>query len=107
MIELSVRFTSDEKDQTSPIAVNLFRPDAGVATPLAPFTPPLDDGVLKELRWYPEVFPTWPTGLDYDRAERIKSQLEDWDRALLKSIIGGDEAPGSGNNSWTRPATAC
>lgn len=30
MNELSVRFTPDEKDPVSPIAVNLFRPDAGV-----------------------------------------------------------------------------
>ncbi len=38
-LELSVRFTSDEKDPASAIQVSLFRPDTGVSTPPAPFTP--------------------------------------------------------------------
>ena len=29
MIELSIHFTSDEKDEASPINVRLFRPDTG------------------------------------------------------------------------------
>ena len=44
MLELSVRFTSDEKDEASPISVSLFRPDTGTATNPAPFAPPLNDG---------------------------------------------------------------
>ena len=51
-----------------------------------PFEPPLDDAVLDDLRWYLETFSTWPTGPDYERAERIKSQMEDWGRALLESV---------------------
>jgi len=93
MIELSVRFTSDEQDEHSPILVSLFRPDTGTATGPAPFQPPLDDAQLADLRWYLEVFASWPTGPDYERAERIQASLEEWGRALLKSVIGGDEAP--------------
>jgi hypothetical protein len=93
MLELSVRFTSDEKDETSPIGVSLSRPDTGTATNPVPFAPPLDDANLADLRWYLEVFSGWPTGPDYKRAERIEAGLEDWGRALLKSVIGGDDAP--------------
>ncbi len=92
MIELSIRFTSDEKDETSLISVSLFRPDTGVSTDLAPFDPPLDDDVLAELRWYLEIFAVWPTGPDYGRAELIKPQLEGWGRALLESVIAGPKA---------------
>jgi hypothetical protein len=49
-IELSLRYSSDEKSENSPIAVSLFRPDTGASTPPAPFTPPLDEQVLGELR---------------------------------------------------------
>jgi hypothetical protein len=73
MIELSIRFTSDEKDPGSPIHASLFRPDSGTATDPAPFTPPLDDPELKEIRWYLETFSVWPTGPDYERARRIES----------------------------------
>ncbi len=92
MTELSIRFTSDEKDETSPINVSLFRPDTGVSTDPAPFTPPLDDDVLADLRWYLEIFAGWPTGPDYARAERTKSQLEGWGRALRDSVIAETEA---------------
>src|SRR6266487_1163998 len=91
-LELSLRFTSDEKDENSPISVSLFRPDAGTMTPPALFEPPLDDAKLDDLRWYLEVFSTWPTGPDYERAEGIEAQLEQWGRALLNSVIGVGEA---------------
>jgi len=50
VIELSIHFTSDEKDETSPISVRLFRADTGNWTSDVPFTPPLDDAELAELR---------------------------------------------------------
>ncbi|MFQ5596374.1 MAG: hypothetical protein ACE5IY_24420, partial [bacterium] len=76
----------------SPITVSLFRPDAGTATEPAPFQPPLDDPDLADLRWYLEIFSTWPTGPDYERAERIEAKLEDWGRALLESITSDRDA---------------
>ncbi|MCG3155988.1 MAG: Photosystem I assembly protein Ycf3 [bacterium] len=87
MLELSLRFQSDEKDQDSPIGVSLFRPDSGNSTQLAEFEPPLDDAVLADLRWYLETFSIWPTGPDYIRANNIEAKLEDWGRNLLDSII--------------------
>lgn len=88
--ELSVRFAADNDD--APLTVSLFRPDSGASTPPAPFTPPLDDAVLADIRWYLEVFSGWPTGPDYDRAERIEAQLEDWGRALLTGITADRDA---------------
>ncbi|MCB0166363.1 MAG: CHAT domain-containing protein, partial [Anaerolineae bacterium] len=89
MLELSVRFTA--ADDAAPLSVSLFRPDTGVAADPAPFTPPLDDPELADLRWYLEIFSTWPTGPDYQRAERIQSRLDEWGRALRTSIMAGGE----------------
>ena len=92
-VELSVRFTvADEKAEDSPVSVSLFRQDIGVSTNPASFTPPLDDAILKEIRWYLEVFSGWPTGPDYERAERIEAALEDWGRALRDSVIAEPKA---------------
>src|SRR5262245_14646083 len=92
MLELSVRFTSNEIIEDSPIQVSLFRVDNGVSTAPQSFTPPLDDSVLGDLRWYLEVFSTWPTGPDYERAEHIESQLEPWGQKLLDSVIEDKDA---------------
>ena len=92
MLELSLRFQSDEKDQDSPIGVSLFRPDTGNSTQLAEFEPPLDDTVLADLRWYLETFSVWPTGPDYIRANNIEAKLEDWGRSLLESATREREA---------------
>jgi len=92
LLELSIRFTSDEKDENSPISVSLFRPDSGVSTHPVPFEPPLDDAELADLGWYLEVFCVWPTGPDYVRAEGIEARLEDWGRTLLESVTPGRES---------------
>ncbi len=92
LLELSIRFTSDEKDENSPISVSLFRPDSGVSTHLVSFEPPLDDAELADLGWYLEVFWVWPSGPDYVRAEGIEARLEDWGRALLESVTPGRES---------------
>ena len=92
MIELSIHFTSEEKDETSPISVRLFRADTGTWTTPVGFEPPLDDPELADLRWYLEVFSGWPTGPDYERAERVEARLEDWGRALLKSVTPDRES---------------
>lgn len=92
VLELSLRFQSDEKDPDSPIGVSLFRPDTGNSTQLAEFEPPLDDAVLADLRWYLETFSIWPTGPDYVRAENIEAKLEDWGRSLLESATSEREA---------------
>lgn len=90
MIELTAYFTAKTED--SPLDVRLFRPDTGTWTDPAPFAPPLDDDTLADLRWYLETFAQWPTGPDYERAERIQARLEDWGRALRDSIITDPEA---------------
>jgi tetratricopeptide (TPR) repeat protein len=92
MLELSLRFESNEKQEDSPITVSLFRPDTGNLTKPAQFQPPLDDAVLADLRWYLETFSVWPTGPDYIRAENIEARLEDWGRSLLESATREREA---------------
>lgn len=86
MIELSIRFNADEKQPDGRITVSLFRPGGGVGTDPQAFAPPLDDKILADIHWYLEVFSTWPTGPDYERAEEIESKLEAWGRALRDSI---------------------
>ncbi len=86
MIELSLQFTSDEKEADSPLFVSLFRPDSGVREGPLPYSLPLDDDVLADIHWYLETFSVWPTGPDYLRAEEIERQLEGWGRALRDSI---------------------
>ncbi|MCA9946529.1 MAG: CHAT domain-containing protein, partial [Anaerolineales bacterium] len=93
MIELSLQFTTpDEKQEDGPIQVSLFRPDSGVRTEPAAFSPPLDDKILGDIHWYLETFSTWPTGPDYERAEHIESQLEEWGRTMLDSVLPGKDA---------------
>jgi hypothetical protein len=99
MIELTAYFTA--QTEGSPLDVRLFRPDTGTWTTPVPFELPLDDPELAELHWYLELFSEWPTGPDYQRAERIEAQMEDWGRALRDSIITDPEAArGCGNSSW-------
>ena len=90
--ELSLRFTSEETTEDSPINLLLFRSDTGTMTPPSPFTPPLAEPQLTDLRWYLEVFPAWPTGPDYQRSTEIEAQLENWGRILLKSVISAGDA---------------
>ncbi len=92
MSELSTHFTSDEKDENSSISVRLFRADTGNWTSDVAFLAPLGDLVLDDLKWYLEVFAMWPTGPDYQRAERIEAQMEDWGRALLTSVTPNRES---------------
>ncbi len=84
-LELSVRFEAE--NDAAPLLVSLFRPDNGASSPPHPFTPPLDDAQLAELRWYLEAYSSWPTGPDYQRAERLENSMEAWGRALRDSII--------------------
>jgi tetratricopeptide (TPR) repeat protein len=88
-LELSVRFSS--KDENAPVYVSLFRLDSGTMTERVRFRAPLDDPELADLRWYLEVFSSWPTGPDYERAEGIKSRLEEWGRDLRRCVVGGSE----------------
>jgi len=92
MTELSICFTSDEKKEDSPINVSLFNMKTGTRADPAPFEPSLGDAELSDLRWYLELFSTWPTGPDYERAERIEVQLENWGRALLESVTSDRES---------------
>lgn len=92
MLELSLRFESNEKKEDSPITVSLSHLDAGTSTKPAKYHPPLDNAVLADLRWYLETFSIWPTGPDYIRANNIEAKLEDWGRSLLESATREREA---------------
>jgi tetratricopeptide (TPR) repeat protein len=90
MSELSLRFTSE--NESAPISVSLFRPDNGASTSQVAFIPPLDDKQLADLRWYLEEFSFWPSGPDYERAERIENDFETWGRALRDSVLKSNDA---------------
>ncbi|MBA3530818.1 MAG: tetratricopeptide repeat protein [Ardenticatenales bacterium] len=91
-LELAVHFLSEEKEEGSPITVDLFRPDKGTRSPAVTFTPPLDDKQLAEIRWYVEEFSTWPTETDHERARRVEAQLDEWGQGLLASITADRDA---------------
>lgn len=91
-IELSIRFTSDERKPDSPIGVSLHRVDTGAMVGPVVFEPPLRDEVLDELRWYLETFHKWPVGPDYYRAEDVEAELEVWGRLLRDSVIAETDA---------------
>lgn len=92
-IELSVRFVNSAPTGADPqVNVSLFRLGTGASTLPQPWTPPLTDGDLADLRWYLETFSLWPTGPDYVRAEGIKSKLEGWGRDLRDSFLVGQES---------------
>ena len=63
-----------------------------MATAPQPWTSPLSDLELADLRWYLELYPTWPSGPDEYRAGGILSQLEPWGRRLLASITPDRES---------------
>ncbi|MBN1955471.1 MAG: tetratricopeptide repeat protein [Anaerolineae bacterium] len=87
MAELSFYFTSNERDETSPIEVALFHADTGEWSAAYPFELPFGPSVLNELRWYLEEYTRWPSTADRERAGRIESRLQDLGRALLKSAL--------------------
>ena len=60
MSELSVRFTSEETTNDSPITVSLFRLDTRTSVMPAKFELPMDDKELAEIRWYLEEYNSGP-----------------------------------------------
>jgi len=107
MPELSIRFTSDEKVEDSPISVSLFRPDKGTLT-----KPPRP---LRR-RWTTFNSATYAgTWKSFHLADRpritsapsgIEVGLEDWGRALARASSSARMLPRSGSNLWTRRTKA-
>ena len=66
---------------------------------------PLEDEDLRELRWYLEQYPRWPTGPDVQRAQRIEGDMNNWGRALFNAVFSTKKA----ENIWTtfRERTDC
>lgn len=95
MSELTIHFTTrpnpnDGADQPPLLFVSLGFPARGLYTAPVPYEPPLDDQALNEIRWYLELFATWPSGPDYEKAEETKQKLESWGRDLWRSVIWHD-----------------
>ncbi len=70
----------------------LLVPCLGLDAGPYPFTPPLDDAVLTDLRWYLEQYPHWPSGPDFQRAANLEGQLEDWGRVLFDAAFASRDA---------------
>ena len=79
----------------------LSRRDTSADTRPAPFAPPLDDAALDDLRWYLEVFSTWPTGPDYERAEAIEAQAGGLGPRAAEQRHRRRGRHGRGSSSWT------
>ena len=58
----------------------------------SPFSPPLDEAVLNDLRWYLENYIRWPSGPDFDRAERIETEMEGWGRLFFDALFSNLQA---------------
>ena len=71
----------------------LLVPRLGLNAGPYPFTPPLDDAGLADLRWYLEQYPHWPSGSDFQRAADIEDQLEGRGHALFDAAFASRDAP--------------
>ena len=61
-MELSARFQSDPKNPESPITFSIHCQALGLDTEPFPFSNPLTEKELEELRWYLEDYWRWPVG---------------------------------------------
>ncbi|HLF00477.1 MAG TPA: hypothetical protein VI547_00780, partial [Anaerolineales bacterium] len=85
--ELRLRFAKVDKDASfdAPIPVTVHF--GGADTETFDFLNPLDEKSLRDIRWYLELYPQWPVGPDYDRAQEIEANLPKWGRALFDAVF--------------------
>jgi len=57
-----------------------------------PFTCPMNDRILTDLRWYLEDYLDYPYGPFKRRGERIEAKLDEWGEALFRAIFSQAEA---------------
>ncbi|MBI4672496.1 MAG: hypothetical protein HY741_12630 [Chloroflexi bacterium] len=58
-----------------------------------PFTNPLNDKVLRDLRWYLEEYLDWPFSEPVQaRANEIERELDEWGSALFDSVFDSRDA---------------
>ncbi len=87
--ELAIEFVGEKNaadDKPIPFSVSV----AGTRMKMSgAFIAPLDDRILADIRWYLEMYPQWPSGPDYDRAQRIEANLPRWGEQLFASLFDG------------------
>ena len=86
-LELTIRFERMGDTEDAPLAVNVSIINHTAASDSVPFTIPLNQNVLADLRWYLEVYPQWPVGPDYDRALKIEADLQKWGKTLFEAAF--------------------
>lgn len=85
--ELTLRFQRlpQEADFDAPVPVSVKFGEN--ETEAFPFTNPLDDKDLGQIRWYLEKYYDWPTDIDDERARGIEGQLPQWGQALFNAVF--------------------
>ncbi len=88
--ELVIRFAKSSDDAPIPFSVAL--PAPGLDPIDDTFVSPLDDKILADIRWYLELYPQWPSGPDYDRAQRVEKNLVAWGEELFNALFKQSKA---------------
>ncbi|MBK9050773.1 MAG: CHAT domain-containing protein [Chloroflexi bacterium] len=85
--ELTLRFQRlpKEADFDAPVPVSVKFGEN--ETEAFPFTNPLSDKDLGQIRWYLEKYYDWPTDIDDERARGIAGQLPQWGQALFNAVF--------------------
>ncbi|MFX0107495.1 MAG: KGGVGR-motif variant AAA ATPase, partial [Candidatus Hodarchaeota archaeon] len=87
--ELIVRLDDDVEgsDQEKPVSMSISVPQLELEASNLRFVAPLTDRDLSDIRWYLEIYPKWPLGPDYSRAEQVESNLEKWGQSLFDALF--------------------
>ncbi len=104
-VELCIEFgPPSSRGATFPVTIRF--PAQGANAGPFKFTPPLDAKVLTDLYWYLEVYPSWPTEIDDQRARLVEASLRNWGRKLFRKVFGDGDARTLFNEFKRAPAGA-
>ena len=91
-LELSIRITATAQTPDASLQVSVSVKDLDLEKGPFPFSLPFDVAVLNDLRWYLEVYPQWPVGPDYERAQQVEANLRAWGKALFDAVFAHPDA---------------
>ncbi len=91
-LELTIRITAMAQTPDASLQVSVSVKDLDLEKGPFPFLLPFDAAVLNDLRWYLELYPQWPVGPDYERAQQVEANLRPWGKALFDAVFAHPDA---------------
>ena len=87
-MELKIAFTEQPKNSGAFVFGVNFNNENHVTD--LPFTNPLAETDLKDLRWYLEDYLDWPFNpIIRERGDKIEAKLDEWGAALFRALFAG------------------